>query len=299
LVKATRRSLLQFAGGAMASFLADKAVAKPNEIVRESVYNYIIVSHDDAKVFFRRLENGAEVSAIDLIKPSYQIIPYTKYLFATSLFNGAPANALSIGLGAGSFNRLFNLCYPDARLTTVEIDRMILDLAVEYAAFKPGPNNDVVINDGRRYLHKSADRWDWIVIDAFVKNSQYPSHMATHEFFELVSDHLSDNGALAINIIRGNKLFGCMVATISGVFPNCLTFDVPGSGNTIVIAAKNPKLLLEQQLKTASVSQGPLMKDNGVDLSSMRSAGAAPNGALCSTPLTDDFSPTEFLGGQP
>jgi spermidine synthase len=299
LVEATRRRLLQWTTGLASSFALGAAAAKPDERVRESVYNYIIVTLDDSKVSFRRLENGAEVSAIDINRPSYQIIPYTKYLFAAALVNDAPAKALSIGLGAGSFNRLFNLRYPGARLTTVEIDRMILDLAVEYTAFRQSANNAVVIDDGRRFLHKSDDRWDWIVIDAFVRNSQYPSHLATHEFFTLVADHLSDGGVLAINVIRGNKLFGCLVATINIVFPNCLVYEVPDSGNAIVLAAKNAAPPIVRQLKTALVAQGALMKDNGVDLSAMRTTGAPPTHVLCAAPLTDDFAPTEFLGGQP
>ncbi len=295
----TRRSILGLAGSAAASLLlVGKASSGSSELVRESAYNYIIVSQEGSRVFFRRMENGARVSAIDLNKPGYQIIPYTRYLFAPALINPAPASVLSIGLGAGSFNRLFTSCYPDAKLTTVEIDPMILNLAVEFTKFEESANDRVIINDGRRYLHRSHDRWDWIIIDAFVKNSQYPPHMATHEFFELASEHLTDNGVLAINIIEGNKLFSCLVATIKIVFPNCLLFDVPESENAVVLASRNAGLPLQRQIRTALPPQHSLMKDNGVDLEKIRSAGAPPDAVGCPAPLTDDFSPTEFLGAE-
>jgi spermidine synthase len=295
----TRRSMLQFAGGAAASFLFSRGASpQAKELVRESVFNYIIISREGSVVSFRRMENGAKVSAVDLTKPAYQIIPYTKYLFAASLANSGPANVLSIGLGAGSFNRLFNLGYPKASLTTVEIDQMILDVAVEYTDFKEGDNNKVVINDGRRYLRRNNDRWDWIVIDAFVKNSQYPPHMATREFFEIVADRLTDNGVLAINILHGNRLFDCMIATIKTVFASHILFDVPESANAIVLAAMSANPSLEQKIKAALPGQLSLMKDNGVDLLQMRGAGATSTPIFCSTPLTDDFAPTEFLGAQ-
>lgn len=300
----TRRSILRLAGSAGAfGLFAGQASPQSNELVRESAYNYIIVSREGARVFFRRMENGAKVSAIDLGDPGYQIIPYTRYLFSPALINPARARVLSIGLGAGSFNRLFNLCYPEATLATVEIDRMIVDLAVEFTNFRETADNTVIINDGRRYLHRSNDKWDWIVIDAFVKNSQYPPHMATHEFFALVSDHLTDNGVMAINIIEGNKLFSCLVATIKIVFPNCVLFDVPESENAVVLASKRAAPSLERQISAASAPPLPpmrlsLMKDNGVDLVQMRNGGVAPNGAGCARPLTDDFSPTEFLGAE-
>jgi spermidine synthase len=295
----TRRSILQLGGGAAAS-LACVAIgsARPTELVRESVYNYIIVSQDGPVISFRRMENGAAVSTLDMKRPSYQIVPYTKYLFAASLVDPKPANVLSIGLGAGAFNRLFNLAYPDAMLTSVEIDPMIRDLAVEFTNFQETARNKVVIEDGRRFLRRSQEHWDWIVIDAFVRNSQYPPHMATREFFQIVADHLAPSGLLAINVIGGNKLFDCLIATIASVFRDVVLFNVPGSGNVIALASMGPSGSMARTIAAAAPPSSSLMADNGVDLVEMRAAGAAANPVGCSNPLTDDFSPTEYLGAQ-
>jgi spermidine synthase len=295
----TRRSILQLGWGAAALMLdAPIARAKSAELVRESVYNYIIVSQDGPIISFRRMENGASVSAIDLNRPSYQVIPYTKFLFAPSLVDPNPRRVLSIGLGAGAFNRLFNLSYPDAVLTTVEIDPMIRDLAVELTKFQETARNKVVIDDGRRFLRRSQERWNWIVIDAFVKNSQYPPHLATREFFQLVADHLTDSGLLVINVMGGSKLYDCLVATIASIFPNSLLFEVPGKGNVIVLAGKSANPPLREKIAAGAAPNAPLLQVNGVDLPQIRAAGAAPNPVGCADPLTDDFSPTEFLGAQ-
>jgi spermidine synthase len=122
--------------------------------------------------------------------------------------------------------------------------------------------------------------------------------MATREFFALVADHLTDNGLLVINIIRGAKLFDCMVATIAAVFRSALVFDVPGSGNAIVVASMSASQTLAERVKSASLPSSSLMKDNGVDLVQIGAVAAAPNSTGCANPLTDDFSPTEFLGNQ-
>jgi hypothetical protein len=295
----TRRSILQLAGAGAASLLSARVAARPSELVRESAYNYIIVSHDGAVVSFRRLENGAAISAIDMSRPSYQVIAYTKFLFAACLVNPNPAEVLSIGLGAGAFNRLFNLAFPQAILTSVEIDPMIRDLAVEFTAFKETDHNKVVIEDGRRFLRRSHDRWDWIVIDAFVRNSQYPPHLATHEFFTGVGEHLTDDGVLAINIISGNKLYDCLIGAIASAFPSVVLFAVPGSANVIALATPRANLGLEERLKAAPTPPySALMADNGVDLSRIGAIGAPPGALACARPLTDDFAPTEFLGVQ-
>jgi spermidine synthase len=292
----TRRSILQLAGAGAASLLSGRAAAKPSELVRESAYNYIIVSHDGAVVSFRRLENGAAISAIDMSRPSYQVIAYTKFLFAACLVNPNPAEVLSIGLGAGAFNRLFNLAFPQATLTSVEIDPMIRDLAVEFTAFKETDHNKVVIEDGRRFLRRSNDRWDWIVIDAFVRNSQYPPHLATHEFFTLVGEHLTDDGVLAINVISGNRLYDCLIGAIASAFPKVVLFAVPGSANVIALATRNS--LVEVLSPSPSAAALALMADNGVDLAHIGAIGAPPGALACARPLTDDFAPTEFLGAQ-
>jgi spermidine synthase len=295
----SRRSLLQLSIGAAAfAIAADAGAATSKDLVRESIYNYIIVSRTGSIVSFRRMENGTSISAIDMSRPSFQVIDYTKFLFAGALVAPNPANVLSIGLGAGSFNRLFNLLYPDARLTTVEIDPMIRDLAVEFTNFQESPRNQVVIEDGRRFLRRSAELWNWIVVDAFVKNSQYPPHLATREFFALIASHLAPGGILLINVLQGARLFDCMIATIASVFADVVLLDVPGRGNAILVASASGDPSLQQKINAASMSPAPLLKENGVDVVQIRTAAAAAVSSKCPAPLTDDFSPTEFLGNQ-
>jgi spermidine synthase len=169
---------------------------------------------------------------------------------------------------------------------------------VEFTNFQETARNKVVIEDGRRFLRRSQEHWDWIVIDAFVRNSQYPPHMATREFFQIVADHLGPSGLLAINVIGGNKLFDCLIATIASVFRDVVLFNVPGSGNVIALASMGPSGSMARTIAAAAPPSSSLMADNGVDLVEMRAAGAAANPVGCSNPLTDDFSPTEFLGAQ-
>lgn len=292
-----RRSFLHFGAALIGCAVPSKLIrAQQNELVRESIYNYIIVARNGSIVSFRRMENGTSISAIDMNRPSFQVIDYTKFLFVAALADPDPSKVLSIGLGAGSFNRLFNLLYPDATLATVEIDPMIRDLAVEFTNFRESARNQVVIEDGRRFLRRSEERWNWIVVDAFVKNSQYPPHLATREFFGLIADHLAPGGLLVINVLRGSKLFDCLVATISSVFAHVVLFDVPGRGNAIAVASANPAL--EERIKASPLPPSSLLRDNGVDLVQICAAAAPAHAAGCANPLTDDFSPTEFLGNQ-
>lgn len=268
--------------------------ARAEEITRESAYNFIIVRRDPPIVSFRRVENGGTVSAIDLDRPERQVVPYTRYLFLPALLQPAPAAALSIGLGAGAFNRLFNLAFPASRLTTVEIDAMIVATAREFTGFGESANNRVEIADGRRFLRRNTAQWDWIVLDAFVRQSQIPPHLATSEFFQLLRSRLTPNGVFVFNLGGSDALVRRLAMTITSVFPGAEFWDVPDSGNKVGLATPLPDLRAR-----IAASRPPRL---GVDLArydvDLAAMAHAAHDAVAVDPalvLTDDFAPTDYL----
>lgn len=151
-----------------------------------SSYNNINISIENGNtVVFRRKENNNALSAIDLNNPAKLVISYTKLLFTPLLYHPNPLSVLNIGLGAGAFNRLFNIIYPDAKLVSVEIDSMVLNSAIKHTGLIETIKNQIFIADGREYISKIEDKWDWVILDAFTANSQIPSHLSTLEFFNL------------------------------------------------------------------------------------------------------------------
>jgi spermidine synthase len=284
--------------------LSGVAVAQANEdeTVRESVYNYLIISRDGSIVKFRRMENGATVSAVDLSHPTRQVVPYTGALFSAAFVKPDPHNVLNIGLGAGAFDRLFVAGFQQAQLTTVEIDPMILETAKTFAAFQETGRSHVTLSDGRRYLNRHTDLWDWVVLDAYVRNSQVPAHLTTIEFYKLVMEHLRDDGVFVVNLHGGSALFQSNVKTLMAVFPQVVFLNVPQSGNVIGVAVKfrdRDLMSLIGGWKGGGLSQALLSE---VDL-----AGLKPNfKASKEVPLrrntkllSDDFAPVEFLDQQP
>ena len=290
-----RRRLI---GIASAALLSGRAAA--GEDVFESEYNYIIVSRTGGVVALRQMENGGTQSAVDLARPSYQVLPYTRWLFAAALYQPAPARALALGLGAGAFNRLFNLAFPEASLTTVEIDPMMLRLATELTGFRETAKNRVVIQDARLYLRHSTDSWDWMILDTYVRNSQIPPHLTTLEFFRTAAARLRPQGVLAVNIVGPDRLFYALVKTARQVFADTAVCLVPDTGNRILFgAARAPA-----DLKTAIARDRPppapavvaVLAQNGVDFAAIRNSLAAPSIPPETPVLTDDFAPSEFLG---
>jgi spermidine synthase len=223
-------------------------------------------------------------------------------LFTAALVKSDPRSVLNIGLGAGAFDRLFVAGFPQARLTTVEIDQMILEAAKTFTAFQETEHSAVAIGDGMRYLQRHAELWDWVVLDAYVRNSQVPVHLATMEFYKVVADRLSEGGVFVVNLHGGSALFQSSVKTLAAAFPQVVFLQVPDSGNVIGIAVKfrNPDLM--QLVTSATIADLPATVTSEVDFARLtpnfRRAGDMPLRRDTRLP-TDDFAPVEFLDLQP
>lgn len=271
-------------------------------VVRESIYNYLNIGRSGSVVSFRRLENGATVSAIDVADPRRQVIPYTATMFAATLVNPNPRQVLNIGLGAGAINRLFEPTFPAATLTTAEVDPMMVEIAEAYTGFQPNDRDKVVIKDGRRYLQQSTEKWDWIVLDAYVRRSQVPPQFTTVEFYNLVASRLNDNGVFVDNLHFGTELFQSNVKTLVATFPQVVFFTTPRSGNVIAVAVAYKTPDLAMQIRGADLSRLPRLDGWNVDFSTIRGNLVTPERIPLSSDvkvLTDDFSPAEFLDTQP
>jgi spermidine synthase len=101
-------------------------------------------------------------------------------------------------------------------------------------------NLNVIVQDGRMGLAHSTNLYDIISIDAY-RPPYIPWHLATVEFFQIVEDHLVDDGVMVINIGRSplnRNLVNDLSTTVQAVFPSIFVMDIPGSFNTILFATK-------------------------------------------------------------
>jgi spermidine synthase len=104
--------------------------------------------------------------------------------------------ALCIGLGAGSVPRTFALRHGIAT-EVVEIDPEIVRIAHRYFGFPA--DIPVIVEDGRTYVERTPERYDFVVLDAF-RAETHPAHLFTREFFARVDAILVPGGVLAINM---------------------------------------------------------------------------------------------------
>ena len=157
------------------------------------------------------------------------LFPYTEFYKIHTQLSEPIENALILGAGTYVLPEVFHREIPTLAIDVVDIEEKLLDVATEYFAFSNAPEISSHFEDGRRFLHDSEVSYDFIFGDVFSSGLSIPSHMATQEFFSLVSDRLSDDGVFMGNFIGTlsddeRSIIPSLIATFKTVFDSTYFF---------------------------------------------------------------------------
>jgi spermidine synthase len=159
-------------------------------------------------------------------------------------------NILMLGLGGGYIPNLFKRHLPGHRLTVVELDPMVAEVAKTYFGFEPSDNVQLIIGEGLRHLELSEDHsYDQIWLDAF--NGQYiPTPMLSTSFLELVKSKLIEGGLAVQNLHQTvyNSYRRQLHETTRVFSREPVTFLGSRSGNTVAMSLNSSELELPSSL---------------------------------------------------
>lgn len=111
-----------------------------------------------------------------------------------------PRRVLVIGGGAFSFPMALVERAPDLIVDVVEIDGLLPDLARRFFGLKKHPHLNIFIEDGRKYLEQTTQKYDLIVVDAFA-GMDIPHQLISIEAARQYQNHLTPGGVMALNFI--------------------------------------------------------------------------------------------------
>lgn len=265
-------------------------------IETESVYNYLLVKESNgARTLSTHVVLGTQSmsSAKSGLTGLYYDLALLSYFFVPSHQHEESLPVLVLGFATGTFAKLSRQFFPQARIDGVEIDPEIVRLGREYFDLKPN-DAQVYVEDGRMFIQRSDKKYHVIFLDAF-QDVTYPFHMATHEFFVMLSHRLADDGVLAINVnMRSQQqpdICAYLTGTLAGVFPAVFLCEHPNYYNRIIFAAKNPELQKIFNKRCISLPTDHPLHDLAVQAQpGLVSAKASPY------VLTDDLAPVELIG---
>jgi spermidine synthase len=251
------------------------------------------------------LFDDAQETRMSLRNPLTGHFEYTDYFHMPWLWNTNIGTVLMIGLGGGTAQRSFERYYPNVTIETAEIDPTVLEVARNYFGCKESDRQKFLVEDGRMNLRRSSRQYDLIVVDAYIEGRYGPSipqHLATKEFFELTSRHLTTNGVLAYNVMGTPsnwhaEIVGAMYRTLKSVFPQVYLFPARTSMNVVLVATRaqiHAELpALRQRASLLTQAQRITLPGFAERLQQMQAQ--APASAARSPVLTDDYAPVEGL----
>ncbi len=225
----------------------------------ESAFNYIAVRQWGSERHLK-LNDGIGIHSVYHPDAVLSAGIWDYFLLAPLMRAAPPENLLLIGAAAGTVAGLYTDIYGPLPITGVELDPQILQVGADYFG-AVWPNYTPVAADGRRWLRQQGPdvTYDVIAVDAY-RPPYIPFHLTTVEFFQLVYDHLSEDGVVAINVGRTPTNFAlvdALTATLQEVFPSVFIIDEPGPpgtlGSSLVVATRQPATLDQFHARVAAL----------------------------------------------
>jgi spermidine synthase len=195
---------------------------------------------------------------------------------------------LCIGLGVGIVPMQF--AREGAAVDVAEINPAVVPVAQRFFGCEPD-RLSLHLDDGRHFLNRTTNRYDAIILDAFLGDSS-PSHLMSREAFAAMRRVLNPGGVLVINSFADfhprQDFYGCSLdKTLKSVFAS-VRIHSTGRGNVFFVAADQPVLEVRREPDLAAVHDVVREQVRAAFASHMV---ANPDHGIV---LTDDFNPVEF-----
>lgn len=112
---------------------------------------------------------------------------------------------LVLGVAGGSvIKTLVDEIKFDGKITGVEIDQNIVDIANQYFKLNEIPNLEIVIDDAFEFVLKTKAKYDLIIIDIF-QDTTMPNFLFEDFFINRINELLYTNGFILFNTMVINK----------------------------------------------------------------------------------------------
>lgn len=240
------------------------------------------------------LVNGGIQSAALLKNLKENCSPYIDVMEGAVALRENKTHSLCIGLGAGFLPTSLKDHY-GIPADVVEIDPQIYNIAKTFFNYSnPG---SLFINDGRTFVSKSSNLYDFIFLDAFFGDNP-PFHLFTEEAFSEMFHRLNEGGVLVVNLLvddssEGNQLLCSIDKAASKSFRYVHAFRIEESVeyiSNVILFCSNEPMDFEQAL-----SKTRLRIRKYFEQTLKHPLTFSSDVIIQSTGMSDDYAPFERL----
>ncbi|VXB62338.1 conserved hypothetical protein [Luteimonas sp. 9C] len=184
--------------------------------------------------------------------PDRLLIDYTRTMFATLLWQPAPAVLGMIGLGGGSQAKFAYRQLPDTRIEVVENNPHVVALRGAFGVPDDDARLSVVVDDGVRFVAGRPGRFDVLLVDGYDAHG-IPAELSTQGFYDACRDALTAAGVLACNLyVRDPETHVAKLRAAFGA-DHVLVFDEPKMSNRVAFAWRGALPALDAETLAARV----------------------------------------------
>ncbi len=201
----------------------------------------------------------------------------------------APERVAILGSAAGTTARALAHYFPDMVIDAVEIDPDVTEVGRELFDLT-GKNITTHAADARPWLQAQETTYDAILVDAY-RQPYIPFYLATEEFFDVVKEHLTPGGTIAMNVghpPQSDKLEKVLSATLRESFGADRVFRDPVDDTNTMLLGTTSDADPADQLRAADVP-------GEVRTVSDQTADRLATGLTGGNVYTDDRAPVEWL----
>ena len=114
-------------------------------------------------------------------------------------------NILVLGVAGGSvIKTLVDEINFNGKITGVEIDKAVIEIANEYFSLNEIPNLEIFIDDAFDYVLKTTNKYDFIIIDVF-QDTKMPNFLFQSFFIDRICFLLNPKGFILFNTMVLNE----------------------------------------------------------------------------------------------
>ena len=144
--------------------------------------------------------------------------------YTVPAFHPAPREILMIGLGSGSWLEVLSNLDDVDSITVIEINEGYVEMMRRTPLVAPAvthPKVQIIIDDGRRYLNRTAQTFDVIIQNTIVYWRAHASTLLSQEYLELSRTRLKPGGVIYLNSTQSTAA----QKTVATVFPHAVRFQ--------------------------------------------------------------------------
>jgi spermidine synthase len=176
-----------------------------------------------------------------LSEPFELDLSYTRTMMGFLLFNAEPRHILVVGLGGGSLSKYCYRQFPQAHITTLEINPDVIALRDRFMVPPEDDRFHIVQADACEYLARGDVQADVILLDGYDAEG-LPSGLCTEPFYSNCWRTLGAQGVLVANLWGAEPKRTVYLNRLRGVFDGRVWWSKPRrSSNLIVFAVKDAR----------------------------------------------------------